>query len=135
MHWYRRSANGTERPEGCVDGGCAARGASSVNAQGFYWYGDPGYNPYQYPYPDRDGYARFDLNCMDAARLLRRDGFRVLDAIRCQRHLPFVYLAIGDDGRKYKVTISQFDGDILKVERVRDQIRNKKKRRKTRRRK
>lgn len=115
--------------------GALLAGVTSSHAQGIYWYGDPGYNPYQYPYPDRDGYARFDLNCVDAARLLRRDGFRVLDAIRCKRHLPFVYLAIGDDGRKYKVTISQFDGDILKVERVRDQIRNKKKRGKTRRRK
>ena len=52
--------------------GLLAASAGAAGAQGFYWYGDPGYSPYQYPYPDRDGYARFDLNCMDAARLLRR---------------------------------------------------------------
>ena len=92
--------------------------AGLANAQGVYWYGNPGYNPYQYPYPDRDGYARFDLNCVDAARLLRQDGYQVIDAIRCKRHLPFVYLAIGEDGRKYKVTINQFDGEILAVERA-----------------
>lgn len=81
---------------------------------GFYYYGSPGYNPYRYPYPDRDGYARFDLNCVDAARLLRDDGFRVVDAIRCKQHLPFVYLAVRD-AKRYRVTISQFDGEILDV--------------------
>jgi hypothetical protein len=98
--------------------GVLAASAGVAGAQGFYWYGSPGYNPYQYPYPDRDGYARFDLNCVDAAHVLRAEGYRVLDAIRCQRHSPFVYLAIGDDGKKYKVTISQFDGAILKVEKA-----------------
>ncbi len=83
----------------------------------FYYWGDPGYNPYRYPYPDRDGYARFDLNCVDAARLLRQDGFRVIDAIRCKRHLPFVYLAVRDR-KRYRVTISQFDGEILEVVRA-----------------
>jgi hypothetical protein len=107
-----------------------AASAGVAGAQGFYWYGDPGYNPYRYPYPDRDGYARFDLNCMDAARLLRRDGFRVIDAIRCKRHLPFVYLAIGDDGGKYKVTISQFDGEILEVVRASEPSVKRKKSRK-----
>ena len=89
---------------------------SQAEAQrgGFYYYGDPGYNPYRYPYPDRDGYARFDLNCVDAARLLRDDGFRVIDAIRCKLNLPFVYLAVRD-GKRYRVTISQFDGEILDV--------------------
>ena len=93
----------------------------------FYYYGYPGYNPYQYPYPDRDGYARFDLNCVDAARLLRQDGFRVVDAIRCKRHLPFVYLAVRDR-KRYRVTISQFDGEILEV--VRADTKSRKKRRK-----
>lgn len=83
----------------------------------FYYYGTPGYNLYQYPYPDRDGYARFDLNCVEAGRLLRQDGFQVLDAIRCQRHLPFVYLALRD-GKRYRVTISQFDGGIISVVRA-----------------
>jgi hypothetical protein len=100
-----------------------------------YIYGPPGWNPYQYPYPDRDGYARFDLNCMDAARLLREDGFKVLDAIRCKRHLPFVYLAIGDDGRKYKVTISQFDGAILEVAPASEPASKRKKSRKKKRKK
>ena len=110
--------------------GLLAASAGMASAQGFYWYGDPGYNPYQYPYPDRDGYGRFDLNCVDAARLLRQDGYRVLDAIRCKRHLPFVYLAIGDDGRKYKITISQFDGQILEVERAGEPVSKRKKTRK-----
>lgn len=95
-----------------------------------YIYGPPGWNPYRYPYPDRDGYARFDLNCMDAARLLREDGFRVLDAIRCKLNLPFVYLAIGEDGRKYKVTISQFDGQILEVVPASEPVSKRKKTRK-----
>lgn len=115
--------------------GAMLAGVAGAQAQGFYWYGTPGYNPYQYPYPDRDGYARFDLNCMDAARLLRRDGFRVIDAIRCKRHLPFVYLAIGDDGDKYKVTISQFDGEILEVVRAGEPAIKRKKSRKKKRRK
>jgi len=114
--------------------GALLAGVTASHAQGIYWYGNPGYNPYQYPYPDRDGYARFDLNCVDAARLLRQDGFRVLDAIRCKRHLPFVYLAIGDDGAKYKVTISQFDGEILKVERANGKARSKRKTRRKKRR-
>ena len=111
-------------------------GATTVaTAQGFYWYGSPGYNPYQYPYPDRDGYARFDLNCVDAAHVLRREGFRVLDSITCQRHSPFVYLAIGDDGAKYKVTISQFDGAILKVEKAAEPGRTLKRQKKRKKRK
>ena len=98
----------------------------------FYYWGYPGYNPYRYPYPDRDGYARFDLNCVDAARLLRLDGFRVIDAIRCKRHLPFVYLAVRDR-KRYRVTISQFDGEILEV--VRADGKSRKSRKKHRRRK
>ncbi len=97
----------------------------------FYYYGYPGYNPYQYPYPDRDGYARFDLNCVEAGRLLRHDGFQVIDAIRCQRHLPFVYLAVRD-GERYRVTISQFDGDILSVVRADDKSRKVRKKRRKR---
>ena len=99
---------------------------------GYFYYGDPGYNPYQYPYPDRDGYARFDLNCVDAARLLREEGFRVIDAIRCKRHLPFVYLALRDR-KRYRVTISQFDGEILEV--VRADTKSRKVRKKRRKRK
>ncbi len=112
----------------------AVSGLIPLQAQELRIYAPPGYNPYQYPYPDRDGYGRFDLNCVDAARLLRDDGYRVLDAIRCKRHLPFVYLAIGDDGRKYKVTISQFDGQILDVVREGSDVRKQtpKKRRKKR---
>lgn len=99
---------------------------------GFYYYGDPGYNPYGYPYPDRDGYARFDLNCVEAGRLLRDDGFQVIDAIRCKLHLPFVYLAIRDR-KRYRVTISQFDGEILSV--VPADIQSRKVRKKRRKRK
>jgi len=80
----------------------------------YFYYGNPGYNPYRYPFPDRNGYARFDLNCVDAARLLRDDGFQVIDAIRCELSLPFVYLAVRDK-KRYRVTISQFDGEILSV--------------------
>jgi len=109
--------------------------AATGQTRDLYIYGPPDWNPYQYPYPDRDGYARFDLNCMDAARLLRRDGFRVLDKIRCKRHLPFVYLAIGDDGREYKVTISQFDGEILEVVPAGEPISKRKKTRKKKRKK
>ena len=98
----------------------------------FYYWGDPGYNPYRYPYPDRDGYARFDLNCVEAARLLRYDGFQVIDAIRCKLHLPFVYLAIRDR-KRYRVTISQFDGEILSV--VPADIKSRKVRKKRRKRK
>lgn len=100
----------------------------------FYYYGSPGYNPYRYPYPDRDGYARFDLNCVDAARLLRHDGFRVVDAIRCKRHLPFVYLAVRDR-KRYRVTISQFDGAILDVVRADTKSRKVRKKRRKRNRK
>lgn len=99
---------------------------------GFYYYGDPGYNPYRYPYPDRDGYARFDLNCIEAGRLLRHDGFQVIDAIRCKLHLPFVYLAVRDR-KRYRVTISQFDGEILSV--VPADIKSRKVRKKRRKRK
>ncbi len=99
---------------------------------GFFYYGDPGYNPYGYPFPDRDGYARFDLNCVEAGRLLRYDGFQVIDAIRCKLHLPFVYLAIRDR-KRYRVTISQFDGEILSV--VRADIKSRKVRKKRRKRK
>lgn len=81
---------------------------------GQFYYGFPGYNPYRYPFPDRDGYARFDLNCVEAARLLRYDGFQVIDAIRCKLQFPFVYLAVRDS-KRYRVTISQFDGEILSV--------------------
>ncbi|WP_108880861.1 hypothetical protein [Anderseniella sp. Alg231-50] len=98
----------------------------------FYYFGHPGYNPYQYPYPDRDGYARFDLNCVGAAKLLREDGFRVIDAIRCKRHLPFVYLAVRDR-KRYRVTISQFDGEILDVVRADPKSRKKRKKRRKRR--
>lgn len=98
----------------------------------FYYWGDPGYNPYRYPYPDRDGYARFDLNCVEAARLLRHDGFRVIDSIRCKRHLPFVYLAVRDR-KRYRVTISQFDGEILDVVRADRKSRKKRKKRSKRR--
>ncbi len=82
---------------------------------GYLYYGNPGYNPYRYPYPDRDGYARFDLNCVEAGRLLRDEGFQVIDAIRCKMELPFVYLAVRDR-KRFRVTISQFDGVILSVE-------------------
>ena len=90
------------------------QGPANANP-GFFYYGYPGYNPYRYPYPDRDGYARFDLNCIEAARLLREDGFQVIEAIRCKLRLPFVYLALRDK-KRYRVTISQFDGEILSVE-------------------
>lgn len=99
---------------------------------GFFYYGNPGYNPYRYPYPDRDGYARFDLNCVEAGRLLRDDGFQVIDAIRCKLHLPFVYLAVRDE-KRYRVTISQFDGEILSV--VPADVKSRKVRKKRRKRK
>ncbi len=99
---------------------------------GYFYYGYPGYNPYRYPYPDRDGYARFDLNCVEAARLLRDEGFRVVDAIRCKMEFPFVYLAVRDK-KRYRVTISQFDGAILSVEPADHKsrkVRNKRRKRK-----
>jgi len=107
-----------------------ASGAASAQTS-FYYYGTPGYNPYQYPYPDRDGYARFDLNCVEAGRLLGDEGFQVIDAIRCQRHLPFVYLAVRR-GKQYRVTISQFDGEIISVARAEQTIRNSTKKRRKR---
>jgi len=99
---------------------------------GYFYYGHPGYSPYRYPYPDRDGYARFDLNCVEAGRLLRDDGFQVIDAIRCKLHLPFVYLAVRDK-KRYRVTISQFDGEILSV--VPADVKSRKVRKKRRKRK
>ena len=84
---------------------------------GGFYFGPPGYNPYNYPYPDRDGDAIFDINCRDGIQILKLEGFRVIDIVRCKMRQPFVYIAVSE-GRRYRVRVSTLDGEILSVEPV-----------------
>lgn len=105
--------------------GLVPAAAHQPHFPGGTFYGwPPDYNPYGYPWPNPDGDAIDDINCVEGSYSVRAAGYRVIEAIRCKMRLPFIYLAVRD-GKRFKVHVSPVTAEIIAVEPADGAIRDK----------
>lgn len=79
------------------------------------FYYDPFYHEPYYGWVDTPDYID-RLTCKQAIAVLRRHGYRNVKAFDCRGKSYGFYATRG--GKKYKITVSSFDGDIISRKRI-----------------